>query len=223
MSEASGINVSINTNEEEQEEKEVQPEQGDDEGLVNESEGEDEEKQSTSAGNASSRPPQVQVKAVSHSRERNGNENVRLENNRQKARDTRKRKKIMLGEMKRRIVSLQKVNKELQEKNTALQDALDRALQECEAKSVSLILCVVFLSPCSSSPMFSSSSSSSSETDPSAHRIQGPVFTAPALYLYHRNILLCNCIFSHYTLSCFVVAFLLPQTPLFTPNPLTTS
>eukprot|EP00978_Attheya_sp_CCMP212_P049436 scaffold663995_cov63-Attheya_sp.AAC.1 len=82
MSEASDINASINNAE--QEEKAVQPEQGDKEGLVNESE--DEEKPSTSFGNASSRPPEVQVNTVSHSRE--GKEDVRLEKNRQKARDT---------------------------------------------------------------------------------------------------------------------------------------
>uniref|UniRef100_A0A6T7GY78 BZIP domain-containing protein n=1 Tax=Attheya septentrionalis TaxID=420275 RepID=A0A6T7GY78_9STRA len=132
MSEASDINASINK--EEQEEKTVQPEQGDKVGLVNESE--DEEKPSTSSGNASSRPPQVQVSTltvstVSYSRE--GKEDVRLAKNRQKARDTRKRRKIMTGEMRRQIVSLQKVNQDLQEKSTALQDALERALQDRNA------------------------------------------------------------------------------------------
>jgi hypothetical protein len=151
MSEASDINASINK--EEQEEKTVQPEQGDKVGLVNESE--DEEKPSTSSGNASSpsRPPQVQVSTltvstVSYSRE--GKEDVRLEKNRQKARDTRKRRKIMTGEMRLQIVSLQKVNQDLQEKSTALQDALERALQDRNATAVSLILLVLLLSPHSS-------------------------------------------------------------------------
>jgi len=131
MSEAFVINASINN--EEQEEKAVQPEQGDKEGLVNESK--DEVKPSTFSGNASSRPPQVQVNTVIHSRE--GKEDVRLEKNRQKARDTRKRRKIMTGEMRRQIVSLQKVNQDLQEKSTALQDALERALQDRNAEATS--------------------------------------------------------------------------------------
>eukprot|EP00978_Attheya_sp_CCMP212_P022055 scaffold65213_cov40-Attheya_sp.AAC.1 len=129
MSEAFVINASINN--EEQEEKAVQSEEGDKEGLVNESE--EEEKPSTYSGNASSLPPQVQVNAVIHSRE--GKEDVRLEKNRQKARDTRKRRKIMTDEMKHRIVSLQKVTHVLLGKNAALQDALEGALQDRNANA----------------------------------------------------------------------------------------
>uniref|UniRef100_A0A6T7GXE2 BZIP domain-containing protein n=1 Tax=Attheya septentrionalis TaxID=420275 RepID=A0A6T7GXE2_9STRA len=131
MSEAFVINASINN--EEQEEKAVQTEQGDKDkgGLVNESEDEQKPSTSSASGNASSSPPQVQVNTVIHSRE--GKEDVRLEKNRQKARDSRKRRKIMTGEMRRQIVSLQKVNQDLQEKSTALQDALERALQDRNA------------------------------------------------------------------------------------------
>jgi len=139
MSEAFVINASINN--EEQEEKAVQPEQGDKESLVNASE--DEQKPSASSGNASSRSPDVQVNTVSHSRE--GKEDVRREKNRQKARDTRKRRKIMLGEMKHRIVSLQKATHVLLRKNEGLQDALERALQDRNAEAVSLILFVLLL------------------------------------------------------------------------------
>eukprot|EP00978_Attheya_sp_CCMP212_P021074 scaffold61175_cov38-Attheya_sp.AAC.1 len=151
MSDTSDINAFINN--EEQEEKAVQPEQGDKDkgGLVNESE--HEEKPSTSSGNASSRPPEPEmqmstVSTVSYSRD--GKEDIRLEKNRQKARDTRKRRKIMTGEMRRQIVSLQKVNQDLQDKNIALQDELGRALEDRNAKAVSLILCVLLLSPHSS-------------------------------------------------------------------------